>query len=164
MIDFVAALTGSLQSPGSENAAPLKAAVTANIDLASEDEAVAGSGVNPTNPTRVAQQIEALKLNVMEVVVESYTPSSTDNNKIRVLTDPAGVGLELPNDISAGFAATYIQGGGGQITFSAEAGGTMRQADGFAHSRTKWSAVTAAVLSNVSGTSAVWILYGDMEE
>ncbi|WSG95357.1 hypothetical protein U8P76_23600 [Rhizobium johnstonii] len=164
MIDFVAALTGTLQSPGVENTVTLKAAVTANVDLASQDEAVAGSGVKPTNPTRVAQQIDALKLNVVEVVAESYALSGADNNKIRVLTDPDGVGLELPNDIPAGFAATYIQGGDGQITFSAAADGTMHQADGFTHSRTKWSAVTAAVLSNVGGTSAVWILYGDMEE
>lgn len=161
--DFAAALVGTLQTPGA-SAAALKGAVTGSLNLASQAEAEAGADdTKPMTPLKVKQQSDAAKVNVAEVIAGTYTPNLADNQKSRVLTDPDGVGLELPNDFPAGFAATYIQGGDGQITFSAEAGGAMHQADGFTHSRKKWSAVTIVVLSNAGGTAAVWMLHGDME-
>ncbi|MCW1412177.1 hypothetical protein OLZ32_27900 [Rhizobium sp. 1AS11] len=163
--DFVTALVGTLQTPGAGNVAALKAAVTASINIASQAEAEAGADdAKPMTAVKVKQQTAAAKLDVVEVVTDTYDPVATDNQKVRVLTDPDGVGLVLPNDFPVGFAATYVQGGEGQITFSVEAGGTMNQADAFTHSRKKWSAVTAVVFSNPGGASAVWIIYGDMEE
>ncbi|NEI57468.1 hypothetical protein GR200_20730 [Rhizobium leguminosarum] len=163
--DFVTALVDTLQTPGAGNVAALKAAVTASVNLASQAEAEAGAeNTKPMTAARTKQQIDALKADFAEVVTDTYSLTASDNGKFRVLTDPDGVGLELPNDMPVGFAATYIQGGNGQITFSAEAGGVMHQADGFSHTRKKWSAVTATVLSNAGGSAAVWIVTGDMEE
>ncbi|MBX5153220.1 hypothetical protein HJC04_11330 [Rhizobium sp. NLR8a] len=161
--DFATALVGTLQTPGASGPA-LKAAVTGSLTLASQAEAEAGADdTKPMTALKVKQQSDAAKLNVAEIVAGTYTPALADNQKFRVLTDPDGIGLELPNDFPAGFAATYIQGGDGQITFSVEAGGAMRQADGFTHSRKKWSAVSAVVLSNAGGAAALWMLHGDME-
>ncbi|MGO8269238.1 hypothetical protein ACC862_24050 [Rhizobium ruizarguesonis] len=163
--DFVTALVGTLNAPGAGNVAALKAAVTASVNLASQAEAEGGAdNTKPMTAARTKQQIDALKADFAEVITDTYVLTVADNQKFRVLTDPEGVGLELPNDIPAGFAATYIQGGDGQITFSAEAGGTMHQEDDFTHSRKKWAAVTAAVISNPGGSAAAWILIGSMEE
>jgi hypothetical protein len=161
--DFATALLGTFNSPGG-NAAAIKSAVTASLNLASQAEAeAAAENTKPMTAARVKQQIDVLKADFAEVVTDTYVLTAADNQKFRVLTDPDGVGLVLHDNIPAGFAATYIQGGDGQITFSAAAGGTMHQEDGFTHSRKKWSTVTAAVLSNAGGSAAVWILIGSME-
>lgn len=99
---------------------------------------------------------------IATVTASTFAPTKELNGAARVLTDGTGVAVSLPANLPEGYSICLIQGGAGQITFSAGSGATVNQADGYTKSRTQYAAVTALVMSNPTGAAGVWLLLGDM--
>ena len=75
-------------------------------------------------------------------------------------TNGSAVTLTLDNSAPAGTQLAVVQAGAGQVTFTAEAGGTLHNRAGHTKTAGQWATVSLYVDSN-SGTNAVWVLSGD---
>jgi hypothetical protein len=69
--------------------------------------------------------------------------------------------LTLPNSLPAGFAVQTIQWGAGAILFSPGSGAQMRERGGHTRSAGQNAMVGAMVMTNSSGSNAVWLIFGD---
>lgn len=90
----------------------------------------------------------------------AYTISASDGNNIVTLSNSGAIAVTLPNNLPAGFQCVCIQMGAGQVTFSAQSGGSLSSASSFTKTRVQYAAVGVAVVSN-SGTNGAWVLTGD---
>jgi hypothetical protein len=90
----------------------------------------------------------------------TYTVVAADTGKIVDHANVAAIAVTLSNAAPAGTCLTYVQSGAGQITFAAEAGGTLVNRQGHTKTAGQNAAVSLYVRSN-SGTDAVWVLLGD---
>lgn len=99
---------------------------------------------------------------VTEIEEDEYTVVSGDANAHRILTGAASVAVTLPNNLPQGFLVTLVQGADGQLTFTPEPGATLETADGAVKTRVRFSSVTAMVRANPSGSSAAWLIVGDL--
>lgn len=91
----------------------------------------------------------------------TYTLQASDNAKLVTLTNGSAITVTLPNDLPVGFQCALMQGGAGQVSFTAASGATLRNRS----SQTKMAAIYAAcslfVTENTDGTHAVYLLGGD---
>lgn len=133
-----------------------------NFAVATAAQAKTGVGSEIMTVTRTKEQIDALVADVDVLAVSTFTPTVDHNGKLRVLSHNSELPVILGNNLPRGFSISIVQGGAGQIAFSAASGSTIHQADGMTKSRKQWSPVTAVVISNVGGASAVWLLIGEL--
>lgn len=92
----------------------------------------------------------------------TYTLLSSDDGGVVDLANAAAIALTLPNNLPVGFSCLVCQGGAGQVTFTAQATGVLRQRQSFTKTAGQWALVTVYVRSNPGGTSAEWVAGGDM--
>lgn len=97
-----------------------------------------------------------------DIAGTSYTVGAADLGKRKRTTNASAVTVTLPNDREQGFSCLLCQAGAGQVTFSAASGATLYNRVGYAKSAGQWSEVSLTVDSNSGGTSAVWVLSGDV--
>ncbi|MEJ2377828.1 MAG: hypothetical protein P8Y71_21370 [Pseudolabrys sp.] len=96
-----------------------------------------------------------------DVAGTSYTVAAADLGKRKRSTGAAGVAVTLPKTLAQGFSVLFCQAGAGQISFAAEAGGTLDNRGGNSKTAGQWSEVSLTVDSNGDGNSASWVLSGD---
>jgi hypothetical protein len=88
--------------------------------------------------------------------VTSYTISTTDNGKVVALDHSAGIAVEAPASLGAGFNCVLIQLGAGQVTVTAGSGATVSNRQ----SHTKIAGEKGVATLVATGTSA-YVLAGD---
>jgi hypothetical protein len=67
----------------------------------------------------------------------------------------------LPNDLAVGFQCALTQLGAGQVTFSAESGGALRNRQSHTKVAGQYGTVSLFVIANSGGTAAEWLVVGD---
>ncbi len=87
--------------------------------------------------------------------------SDSDTGKIIDHSNAGAIAVTLPNSAPVGFACTYVQSGAGQITFSAQSGGTLRNRQSHTKTAGQWGEVALYVRANSGGSAAEWVLGGD---
>lgn len=91
----------------------------------------------------------------------TYTLASTDNTKMVTCTNGSAITVTLPNNLPVGFQCAVVQGGAGQITFSAASGATIRNRLSQSKAAGQYAAVSLFVIANSGGSSAIYLLAGD---
>lgn len=86
------------------------------------------------------------------------TSTSDESTGIRT-TSASAVAIELHNDANVGKTIAFIQGGAGQITFTAESGGALENVHGYTKSFGEDAMVFAHCRAN-AGSAAIWQLFG----
>lgn len=92
----------------------------------------------------------------------AYTLQSTDNGKVVELQNAGAITVTVPNSLPAEFNCLLVATSTGQVTISPASGATQRQASGYTKIRTQWSGVSLYVRANSGGSSAEYVLMGDM--
>ena len=105
-------------------------------------------------------ELSGYKGNINAQTGTTYTLVAADSGKVVTLSNALGITLTLPNSLPAGFVCTVIQNGSGQVTFSAQASGTLNNRSSHTKTAGVWAMCSLYVDSN-GGTNPVWILGGD---
>ena len=92
----------------------------------------------------------------------SYTLQATDDGGVVEFSNVAAIAVMAPNTLAAGFSCMLVQVGAGQVTYSVEGGGSMRQRAGYTKSAGQWAMVSMYVRANSGGTAAECVFGGDM--
>lgn len=92
----------------------------------------------------------------------TYTLQASDDGGVVDLSNAGAITVTLPNSLSIGFSCLATQSGAGQVTFAAAGGATIRQRQSFTKTAGQWGEVTLKVRTNAGGTTAEWVLSGDM--
>jgi hypothetical protein len=113
--------------------------------------AVAGLGINSTQISAVFD----------DQTGTSYAMAASDNGRAVTLTNAAAITVTLPNNLAKGWNVVVYQGGAGQVTFSPATGATLVNRTSKTKTAGQYAMVTLMVMSNSSGTNAVYALGGD---
>lgn len=92
----------------------------------------------------------------------SYTLLPSDDGGVVEFSNAAAITTTLPATFAVGFSCLLVQVAAGQATFVAGGSATIRQASSLTKTRAQWSVVSAYVRTNAGGTTAEWVLSGDM--
>jgi hypothetical protein len=88
--------------------------------------------------------------------------AATHGGRILETTAATAVALTLPNSLPVGANGVVTQVGAGQVTFTAGAGATIRQADSFTKTAKQYAEVSWRVRANSGGSAAEYVLSGNM--
>ncbi len=91
----------------------------------------------------------------------TYTLNATDAGKVVRCTNGSAITLTLPNSFPVGFACEVIQGGAGQISFSAASGASINNRQSHTKVAGQYGAIRLVVVANSGGSAAVYNLAGD---
>ncbi len=112
-------------------------------------------------------EIDTLESNLASLVSSfnfqngtTYTLETTDRGKTIVITNAGAITLTLPNNFPQGFSCAVRQGGVGQVTWSAQVGATVTNADGHTKTEKQNVLVFFTVQLNSNGNNATWIVDG----
>jgi hypothetical protein len=97
-----------------------------------------------------------------DVAAVAYAVAAADLGRLKRCTNAAAVAVALPNDLPQGFGVLFRQAGAGQIAFSPAAGASLRNRNGFFKSAGPWAEMSLTVDANADGSSALWVLSGDV--
>lgn len=92
----------------------------------------------------------------------TYTLVAGDLGKRKRTTNGSAVTVTLPNSFEQGFSVIFCQAGAGQVAFSVASGATLHNRLSLSKTAGQWSEVSLTVDSNSGGSSAVWVLSGDV--
>lgn len=91
----------------------------------------------------------------------TYTLQASDAGKVVTCTNASAITVTCPNSLGVGFNCTVIQGGAGQVTFSAASGAAIHNRQSQTKIAGQYGAVGLIVKTNSGGSSAVYNLSGD---
>jgi hypothetical protein len=91
----------------------------------------------------------------------SYTFVATDSGKLTTFTNASAITATLPNNLAKGWNTLAYQGGAGQVTFSPASGASLVNRSSKTKTAGQYAGVTLTVVSNSTGTNAVYALWGD---
>ncbi len=91
----------------------------------------------------------------------TYTLLSSDCGKTVLITNASAITVTAPNNLAIGCHVAIVQGGAGQITISAQAGGTLVSAHSYTKTFGQRAGIGLSVLTNAGGSAAEWYLFGD---
>lgn len=91
----------------------------------------------------------------------TYEIASTDNAKLVTCSNGSAIAVTLPNDLAVGFQCSLTQLGAGQVSFSAESGGSLRNRQSHTKVAGQYGTVSLFVIANSGGSAAEWLLVGD---
>jgi hypothetical protein len=83
------------------------------------------------------------------------------NGKWVRVNSASGVTVTLSNNLEEGFSCGFSQMGAGQVTFSAQAGGTLLNRQSHTKTAGQNAPVSILVVANTTGTAAQLLLGGD---
>lgn len=92
------------------------------------------------------------------------TAHTLDESYIRktiFFTNSSAVTFTLPNSTYVNFICRIVQGGTGQVTFSAASGATLRNRSSHTKTAGRYAVCTLEVMSNSGGAAAEYLLSGD---
>jgi len=90
----------------------------------------------------------------------SFTLSDADAGKMQDCNAATTLTVTLPNNLTVGAALTFRQAGVGEILFSPASGATLQAPDGANRTNGQFATALLVVVSNTSGTNAVYTLAG----
>jgi hypothetical protein len=93
-----------------------------------------------------------------------FIPAPSHIGTLQVLTSGGEITVELRADLAAGYNVALVQGGDGNLIFTAGDGASLSSPDWLIRSRRRFSEVVAKVLANPDGESAQWVIGGDLGE
>jgi hypothetical protein len=147
-------------------------AITSFINVASDvvglvaDNFCADKSMNCVNITSTNTGVRSILNNglshVLANTATTYTINMTDNGNIRTQSNASAITTTLPNSLPRGFRTTVEQLGAGQITFSAESGGSITSYSSLVKTAGQYAVVEAYVRTNTTGKNAAWVLTGDL--
>lgn len=85
----------------------------------------------------------------------SFTLSSSDNNKIFLISSASTLTITVPNSLPVGFSCQIIQGSTGQLVLAAGTGVTLNSANGLS------TRAINSVIGLVMNTSTTGFVFGD---
>ena len=91
----------------------------------------------------------------------TYTLAAGDTGKIVEVSNGSAITVTLPNSFPVGYNVVVTQMGAGQISFSAAAGGTLRNRSSQTKIAGQYGVTSLYVSTNAGGTAAEWVLSGD---
>jgi hypothetical protein len=126
----------------------------------------------PTDATQVMANFNALAncknlgtiqsyLATVQNQSAAYTLASTDCGTEIVVTVSATAAVTLPATLPIGCQVAVVQGGTAKITLSAASGAALESPHSFTGTFAQYSTIGAQVISNASGSAAVWVFTGD---
>lgn len=91
----------------------------------------------------------------------TYTAQASDcGTEINVSVSSTST-VTLPNSLTTGCWITFVQGSTGSVSFIQAGGATMASAHNFTQAFGQNAVISAQVVTNVGGSAAAWVLYGD---
>ncbi|MBS7789285.1 hypothetical protein KTR66_04730 [Roseococcus sp. SDR] len=90
----------------------------------------------------------------------AFTLAAADAGKMLDCTAATTLAVTLPNNLAAGLQFTFRQGGVGEILFSPASGATLQAPGGATRSNGQFATALLIVMSNTTGTNAVYTLGG----
>lgn len=127
---------------------------------------LAGAGYQTT--AGLAAAVGGLSINSSQIAAvfnaqtgTTYTFAAADYGKQVTLTAANPITATLPNSLPQGWNCLVWQGGAGQVLFSPASGATLRNRQGQTHTAGQYAMVSLMVMTNTSGTNAVYALGGD---
>ena len=115
----------------------------------------------PAGPQGLAGPLAA-DVTTEDIAGVAYTIVAADLGKRKRTINANAVTITLPNDREQGFSFLLCQCGAGQVTFSPASGATLNNRAGYSKTAAQWSEVSLIVDGNGDGSSAVWVLSGDV--
>lgn len=91
----------------------------------------------------------------------SYTTQASDNGKIKEFNNGASIAVTLHKTAPVGFNMVGVQMGAGQVTYAAEAGGSLRNRSSQTKIAGQYGVTSLYVRTNAGGSAAEWVLSGD---
>lgn len=148
---------GSITGFGTGVATFLATPSSANLASAVTDETGSGLLVFATSPTLTTPNVgyavgDGYKLSSSGIVTETGTTrtlSATDNGVVLYFTNGSGITLSMASGLGAGFSCVVLQGGAGQVTFSANSQ-TMTVAGGL--TKTAYVGAMATIIAAAANT------------
>lgn len=97
-------------------------------------------------------------------VTTGYTLTSSDSGKLIEMNLSVSRALTLPNDLATGFFCDVVQAGlaAGKVVFTPASGATLTGNSAVTTTAGVWARCSLYVHSNASGTSAVYVLSGNV--
>jgi hypothetical protein len=90
----------------------------------------------------------------------SFTLADADAGKMQDCNLATTLTVTLPNNLTVGASFTFRQAGVGEILFSPASGATLQAPDGANRTNGQFATALLVVVSNTSGTNAVYALAG----
>jgi hypothetical protein len=87
----------------------------------------------------------------------AYTVEAGDENNAIVFTNASPVSVTLPDNMAMGFAVSLFQGAAGQVTASAQSGGSVVTPNA-ATTPSQYAFLYCVVIANTTGASAQWLV------
>ncbi|HCB75405.1 MAG TPA: hypothetical protein DEP91_04410 [Sphingomonas bacterium] len=109
-----------------------------------------------------ARQILELQLDIIVVTATPFTLTAAHNGKTLLMSSAANMTLRLPNNLPVGFRVGVIEDLTGRVTFTGLAGATVSHRQGYTKTAGVDAVAAALVKRNANGTSAQWVLSGDL--
>jgi len=157
--DFAAA---SDLSAHTGNVANPHAVTKTQVGLSNVDNTSDANKPGATGPQGPAGADASIDITLNTQTGTTYTLQASDKGKVVELSNAAAIVHLLPNNLPVGWSCTIVQAGAGQVTLSAQATGSMRQAGGYTKLRAPWAQASLYVRSNAGGSSAEWVVSGEM--
>lgn len=109
-----------------------------------------------------ARQALELQLDVVLVTNTPFIVTAAHNGRTLLMSSTANMTLRLPNNLPVGFRVGVIEDLTGRVTFTALAGATVSHRQGYTKTAGVDAVAAALVKRNANGTSAQWVLSGDL--
>ncbi len=98
----------------------------------------------------------------IDTITTNYTVLIGDLAKVKRVNSATATNFTLPNNMEVGFNVAVTQAGTGQVTMVAASGATLRSIGNLNKTSAQHALITAFVVENTGGTSAAWLLKGDL--
>lgn len=136
--------------------------ISSATQLALDDKANLVGGNNFSGTQNFGDGVvENFSANVVQVTTFPYQFTSADNGKVFRFNSSVADIVKLPNDLPVGFNVAWSQSGAGQLTFSPNSGGTMNNRQSHTKSAGQYAMGSLIVMTNTTGTNAMYNLSGD---
>jgi hypothetical protein len=166
---FTGAPKAPTQAPG-DNSTNISttAFVTAALTAALASYATTASLAGYQTTAGLGTAVAALGINSTQILAvfddqtgTSYAFTAADNGRATTFTNASAITATLPNNLAKGWNTVAWQGGSGQVTFSPASGATLVNRQSKTKTAGQYAMVTLMVMSNSSGTNAIYALGGD---
>ncbi len=107
---------------------------------------------------------ENAKVKITEHTGTTYTFLATDTGGVHLFNNSSAITVTLPNDLAVGFVVDCRQTGIGDVSFTAEAGGSLVNIDDQDTLSGQYAAASITVLTNSDDESAEYHLVGQTKE
>ena len=131
----------------------------------SDEKLLRGQGTAALDATGInvsdSDEIHGFYAKFKDETGTTYTMLEADTGKTLTFTNASAITVTLPDSLSAGWEVECIQGGAGQVTFSAAGGGALLHRQSHTKIAGQHGACRLKITGNSGGSAAQYNLAGD---